>query len=243
MSSVLDNKGQYPVEYLLTQAEFRAIAHGFSVFHKYASQGIVAHDSTFRAIACEGSVLLSADYGKLIKPPINGVFMPDKETVRIMSSISGADDVRVRQDAAGCTFCGEHVRATVPWQPLESSCGITLSKMDQLGTTLMGLDHRVLKKFLGKRSGAVELGIYGDQLEQIGVSRNEVYTFTAGMAEQLAQRTPDHVFKSQHAFRFLGGKPTIELGKVRDAWVVKVTSSLDIQVQFTVIEQLSAVSQ
>jgi len=229
-------------EYTLTQAAFHALGHCLNTAMKFNTSLVVMRESVLFTSVEGGRAVLQADYSPLLKQPVSLAIVPDKTAIKNMELIRGAGDVRVSLETNGlCRISGDHTQMTLKTGLLPEAVCFALPVISWIGTALTGYDPKDLKKFIGNKSGAVQLAVYDDQLEQIGIDGRGAYTFTPSMAERLAKRTPDMVLKSQVAFRYFGTKQSIQLGTANGRYFLQVTNSFDIDVDLVVLECLGAV--
>jgi len=233
-------------EYHLTQAQFHALGHCFATAMKFDPSLLVMRNSVLSTVITRGPAggraVLQADYSPLLKQPVSLAIVPEKATIKNMGLIRGAGDVRMSLETNGfCRISGDHTQMALKTGPFPGEAYSALPDISWIGTALTGYDPKDLKKFIGNKSDAVQLAVYGDQLEQIGIHARGRYTFTVGMAERLANRNPDTVLKSQIAFRYFGTKQSIQLGTANGRYFLQVTNSFDIGVDLVVIECLGAV--
>lgn len=233
-------------EYHLTQAQFHALGHCFATAMKFDPSLLVMRNSVLSTVITRGPAggraVLQADYSPLLEQPVSLAIVPDKAAIKNMELIRGAGDVRVSLETNGiCRIFGDHTQMTLKTGLLPEEACFAFPVISWIGTALTGYDPKDLKKFIGNKSGAVQLGVYDDQLEQIGIDGRGRYTFTVGMAERLANRNPDMVLKSQVAFRYFGPKQSIQIGTANGRYFLQVTNSFDIGVDLVVLECLGAV--
>ena len=229
-------------EYRLTQAQFHALGHCLNTAMKFNPSLVVMRESVLFTSVEGGRAVLQADYSPLLEQPVSLAIVPDKAAIKNMELIRGAGDVRVSLETNGlCRISGDHTQMTLKTGPFPEEAYFSLPDILWIGTALTGYDPKNLKKFIGNKSGAVQLAVYDDQLEQIGIDGRGAYTFTVGMAERLANRNPDMVLKSQVAFRYFGPKQSIQIGTANGRYFLQVTNSFDIGVDLAVFECLGAV--
>jgi len=227
-------------EYRLTQAQFHALGHCLNTAMKFNPSLVVMRESVLFTSVEGGRAVLQADYSPLLEQPVSLAIVPDKAAIKSMELIRGAGDVRVSLETNGlCWISGDHNQVPLKTGPFPEEAYFALPDILWIGTALTGYNPKDLKKFIGNKSDAVQLGVYDDQLEQIGIDGRGVYTFTPGMAERLAN--PDMVLKSQVAFRYFGKKQSIQLGTANGQYILQVTNSFDIGVDLVVLECLGAV--
>ena len=231
------------LEYSLTQAEYGALINCTKTLIKFGPLKIIFKDSMLSAAVASGKGMVQANYTALIKPPVTMAFNLDKATIKQMALIKGAGDVRVSLNEGKYHIHGDHTGTFFPAIPMPDAAYFTLPSITWLGVKVSGYDPKNLRSYIGKKSKAVQLAIYDDQLEQIGVEGADVpYTFTAGMSKHLAGRRPNLVLQSQVAFRFIGPDQSLRLGKMNDQYVLRATNDSDMKVDVVVTELLKVVS-
>ena len=233
-------------EYHLTQAAFRALGHCFATVMKFDPVKIVIKDSILFTLVAEKKALVQANYTPLISKPVSMAFAADKAAIKQMASIHGAGDVHVRVKDGQYRIQGDYTGARFPVLPMPEASYFTLPTFTWLGVEVAGYDPKDLSAYIGKvgkKSKAVHLAVYDDQLEQISVEgQGAPYTFTAGMANHLASRRPNLVLLSRVAFRHFGKKQSLRLGQKDGQYILRVTNSLDIDVDLVLFEPLDLVA-
>ena len=210
---------------------------------KFNPQLVILHDSNLLTFATGRWVAIQADYNPLVNQPLSLAFVPDKTAIKNMRLIRGKGDVRVIQGSDGlCHFCGDHMQVSLQARPLPAPETFALPVISWIGTELSRYNPKDLKAIIEKKNDEVQLAVYDEQLEQLGINGRGRYTFTAGMAERLASRSPDVVLLSRAAFRLFGSNQALQLGKVNDQYVLRVTNSFDIGVELVITEHLDIVS-
>ena len=234
------------LEYSLTQAEYGALINCAKTVIKFGSVDTIFKDSTLFAAVAGGKGMVHANYAPLIKHPVTMAFNLDKATIKQMALIKGAGDVRVSLQEGKYHIQGDHTGTFFPAIPMPDAAYFTLPSITWLGVEVSGYDTKNLNSYIGKigkKGKAVHLAVYGDQLEQIGVEgAGGPYTFTAGMSKRLAGRRPNLVLQSQVAFRFIGPKQSLRIGKMNDQYVLRATNNIDMKVDVVVTERLDVVS-
>lgn len=233
-------------EYSHTQAEYHALWHGFNTAMKFNPPQMVMKDSVLFAFATGANkhdtrirAVIQADYNPLIGQKVTLAFAADKAAIKQATGIRGAGNVRIRLKDGHYHIQGDHTQCFLKATPLPASEAFDLPVIDWVGTETVGYDPKDLKEFIGKDS-TVQLAVHEDQIEQLGNSRGR-YTLTAGMAEQLAERSPDVVLMSQVAFRFMGSNQSLRLGKLGGQYFLRATTPIDMKVDLVVIEHLDVV--
>ena len=228
--------------YILKQAGYHGLVHGFKTAMKFAPSEIVVKDSVLTTAVAGGRALVRADYTPLITQTVTMAFTANKAAIEKMASIRGAGDVCVSLQDGRYHIRGDHTGSSLEAIAVPGPNALKLTAITWIGTEVKGYDPKDLKGFIGKRNGAVHLAVYDGQLEQIGLEMRGTYTFTADMAAQLSSRRPDTVLISQVAFRYFGKKQSLHVGQFNGQYILKVTNSLDIGVDLVVFEQLEVVS-
>lgn len=233
-------------EYRLTQAEHHALIHGSQTVMKFDPLDIVIKDSILFTTVAKGRALVQADYTPLISHPVTMAFAPDKAALKQMASIRGAGDVRVCLQDGHYHIHGDHTGTHLQAIPVPTSTNFQMPIITWIGAEVSGYASMDLKAFIGKigkEMKTVQLAVYDNQLEQVGVKgQSEPYTFTAGMAERLASRRPNLVLLSRVAFRHFGKKQSLRLGQKDGQYILRVTNSLDIDVDLVLFEPLDLVA-
>lgn len=235
-------------EYSLSQAAYHALIHGFDMALKFNPLQLVMKDSVLLASAPGTSKLdtrilavIKADYNPLIEQTVTLGITPDKAAIKKAKAIRGGGDVRVSFKDGKYHIQGDHTGSCLKATPVPDAVYFTEPIITWFGSEVAGYDTKDLKEFIGNHR-SVQLAVYGDQLEQIGVEGQDApYTITAGMAARLVDRRPNLVLKSQVAFRFLCQKQSLRLGKLDGQYVLRVTNPIDIKVDLVVTEHLAVV--
>ncbi|MYL82789.1 hypothetical protein GTA51_06520 [Desulfovibrio aerotolerans] len=235
-------------EYSLSQAAYHALIHGFDMALKFNPLQLVMKDSVLLASAPGTSKLdtrilavIQADYNPLIGQKITLGIAPDKAAIKKAKAIRGGGDVHVSLKGGQYHLHGDHSGSCLKAMPVADAVYFTEPIITWIGSEVAGYDPKNLKEFIGNHS-SVQLAVYGDQLEQIGVEGQDApYTFTAGMAARLVDRRPNLVLKSQVAFRCMGSKQSLRLGKLDGQYVLRVTNPIDMGVDLVVTEHLEIV--
>jgi hypothetical protein len=229
-------------KYSLTQAEYHALVHGFEIAMKFNPQSVVLQDSKLITFTENRRAVIQADYTPLIKQPITMVFAADTAAIKKAKTIRGAGDVRVYLQDGQYHILGDHTGARLKSMPIPDAACFTMPAISWFGTNLSEYDSKNLSEYLGKKSKAVQLAVYDDQLEQAWVEgQSYPYTFTPKMAERLKSRSPSFVLESQVAFRFIGPKQSLRLGKQGDQYFLCATTPIDMSVNLVVTELLDVV--
>ena len=230
-------------EVVLTQAAYHAFAFGLEAATKVNSQLVIMHDSNLFTFATGRWAAIQADYKPLITQPLSLAIVPDKTAVKNLRLIRGEGDVRMIKGNDGlCHFCGDHMQVSLQTRPMPAPETFALPGISWIGTELSEYDPKDLKAIIGKKSSEVQLAVYDEQIEQLGINGRGRYTFTANMDEPLAGRRPNHVLLSRVAFRIFGSRQALRLGKVGDQFVLRATNSFDIGVDLVITEHLDIVS-
>lgn len=246
MSTTTHKQGSMtlPQTHILTQAEYHALIHGFEKVVKFNPSSVIMQDSKLISFIETRRAVIQADYTPLLKQPMTMALALDKSVIKQAKAIRGKGDVHVRLQGRQWHFLGDHTHMSFRAIPMHEAPFFTMPAISWLGTTLSGYDSKDLSAYIGrigKGNEAVKLVVYGDQLEQIRINGRGSYTFTAGMAERLAKRRPDVELLSQVAFRFIGPKQTLRLGKLNDQYFLCATTPIDMSVDLVVTELLHAV--
>ncbi len=243
--------------YQLTQAAYHAAVRGVDIALKLSSvaakpspQHVFFYDSVLRAAINSETerglyvrAMIQADYTPLLGQKVTLAFATDKAAVEKAKAIRGVGDVRVGCQDGQYHIQGDHTGTRFQAIPMPDSASVTPPIPTWLGVEVAGYDPKDLSAYIGKKSKAVHLAVYVDQLERIGVEgQDSPYTFRPGMVERLAGRRPDVELKSQIAFRFIGPKQTLRLGKVNGQYVLCVTNAIDLGVDLVVTEALDVVA-
>ena len=230
-------------EYSLSQAAYHALVKGFDTVMKFEPTAIVVKDSVLFTPVAGGKAVIQADYAALIGQPVTMAFVADKVAIRKMKAICEASDVRVSLADGRYEIEGEPTATDLEAIAIPKPDTFRLPVVTWIGAELSGYDPKNLQMFIGKKSDAVHLAIYGGQFEQIRVEGwNKPYTFTAGMAGRLAGLRPDVELLSHVAFRHFGKKQSLHIGQFNGDYILKVISPLDIKTDLVVIEQLEVVA-
>lgn len=243
--------------YVLTQAAYHAVVRGVDIALKLSPvaakpslQHVFFYDSVLRAaIICENDhgryvrAMIQADYTPLLGQKVTLAFATDKAAIEKAKAIRGVGDVRVGWQDGQYHIKGDHTGTRFQAIPMpDPACGTPLIPT-WLGAEVAGYDPKDLSAYIGKKNKAVHLAVYGDQLEQVWVEgQDDPYTFTPAMVERLVDCHTDVELKSQIAFRFVGPKQTLRLGKVNGQYVLCVTNAIDLGVDLVVTEVLDAVA-
>ena len=236
-------------EYSLTQAEYHALVHGFEIARKFNPPLVILQDSKLIAFTEGHMAVIHADYHPpvgepLVKPLVTMAFAPDKVVINKAKAIRGAGNVLIRCNDGHYHIQGDHTGTRFEAIPAPTAT-FTLPAIDWIGAEVAGYDPKDLSAYIGKvgkKSKAVHLAVYDDQLEQVWVNgASGPYTFTAGMAQRLAGRRPDVVLLSKVAFRFIGHKQSLRLGKLDDQYFLRATTPIDMGVDLVVTEVLDVV--
>lgn len=228
--------------YTLTQAEFHALVHGFEVAMKFDPTTIVVMNSVLIADVAGGRGWLHADFSGLIKPSVSMAVMADRSAIKRMGLIRGEGDVHLILQDERYHVRGDHTGAYLQAQPKLPLVSFALPIINWLGVEVSGYAPKDLKAYIGRKKDAAQLAVYDFQIEQLGVEgQGYPYTFTSGMATQLANREPNAVFLSRLAFSHFGKKQSIHLGQAPGQYILKVNNSLDIGVDLEVFELLEVV--
>lgn len=221
------------------QAEFKALVRGWGIALAYGGQSIAMYGSKMEAVV-DNRAIIQADYGPLYKSDLVVAFKVDKHVLKGLKRIGGVGDVNLIHDPASGTykFQGDHIEQAVAVVSPASAGHQIIPPVTLVGEEVAKYSVRALKDFVGRDAGKVFLVVYGDQLERLVINGNGNYTFTSGMMNKLAERSPDAVFISQVAFRYFGDSQALQLGKIGDSYVLKVASEVDMGVTMVVWEQL-----
>ena len=233
---------QAQAQYILTQAEYHALVHGFKTVMKFAPSAIVVIDSVLYALSASRKLLLKADYTRLLAQPVTMAVAPDKVAIKEMGLICGPGDVCIHLNNGRYAIDGEPTGTDLEAIAMPGPNAFKLPGIAWIGTEVTGYDPKLLKKFIGSKSDVVQLAIYFCQLEQVGVKgRKRPFTLTLGMVASLSGLHPDTVLFSQEAFRHFGKKQSIHVGQAGSQYILKVTNSLDIGVDLVVFEYIEGI--
>ena len=109
-------------------------------------------------------------------------FTPNKAVIKQMASIRGAGDVQICLQDEQYYVRGDHTGAHLQAIATPNPTNFQLPIITWIGTEVSGYASNDLKAFIGRKSNDVQLAVYGNQLEQIGVEgQGAPYTFTPGM--------------------------------------------------------------
>ena len=242
MTHVITAQGPAQAPYILTQAEYHGLVHGFKTAMKFKPSEIVVKDSVLFAVVACGSAAIRVDYTPLIKQPVTMAFASDKAVIKKMDAIRGGGDVCVSLQDGRYHIQGDHTGLSLKAIAVPGPNALQLPAITWIGTEVTGYAPKDFKAFIGKKTNAVHLAIYNGQLEQVWVEGQDLpYTFTAGMSARLIGCRLDVVLKSQFAFCHFGKKQSIHIGQADGHYILKVTNSLDIGVNLVVFEQLNEV--
>lgn len=224
------------------QAEFKALVRGWGISLAYGAQSIAMYGSKMEAVV-DNRAIIQADYGPLYKSDLVVAFKVDKHVLKGLKRIGGAGDVNLVHDQASGAFAfqGDHIEQAVAVASPASAAPQIIPPVTLLGEEVAKYSVKALKDFIGRDAGKVVLAVYGDQLERLVINGNGNYTFTSGMMNKLATRSPDSVLNSRVAFRYFGDKQALQLGKIGDSYVLKVATKVDMGVTMVVWEQLDVV--
>lgn len=241
MTHVLTAQGPAQVPYILTQAEYHALVHGFKTAMKFEPSEIVVKDSVLFAVVARGSAAIRVDYTPLIKQPVTMAFASDKAVIKKMDAIRGGGDVCVSLQDGRYHIQGDHTGLSLKAIAVPGPNALQLPAITWIGTEVTGYDPKNLKAFIGKKTDAVHLAIYTGQLEQVWVEgQDEPYTFTPAMVARLSSLRPGPLLLSQVAFRHFGKKQSLHVGQAGGSYILKVTNSLDIDADLVVFEYFGA---
>lgn len=230
---------QAQTQYILTQAQYHALVHGFKTAMKFDPSEIVVKDSILFAVVAGGSAAIRVDYTALIIQPLTMAFAPDKATIKKMDAIRGEGDVCVSLQNGRYHIQGDHTGLSFKAIAVPGPNALQLPAITWIGTVVTGYAPKDLKAFIGKKTDAVHLAIYNGQLEQVWVEgQDEPYTFTPAMVAGLSSHHPSMVLSSGVAFRHFGKKQSIHVGQAGGAYILKVTNWLDIHAELVVFECL-----
>ncbi len=230
----------------LTQANFHALARGMYRACDFAPAALHVVDGVLVAFPVVGNAMLVADFSTLIGAPISFSISADAAAIRDLTSIRGANDVIIEQiegdDGPLVRFVGPHTSATARWvEPWQDGVP-SMDGIEWQGSPVKNYSPQHLKVYLGKKPKAVLLAVYDGQIEQLGApGKSATWTFTPGMQEALRGKQPDAVLRAKVAFSVFGKSQTIELGRLKDHFVLKVTNRLDLEVDLVVFEVLTPV--
>jgi len=221
------------------QAEFKALVRGWGIALAYGAKSIAMYGSTMEAVV-DKRAIIQADYGPLYKSDLAVAFKVEKQVIKGLKRIEGVGDVNLIHDPVSgtYTFQGDHIEQGVAVVSPASAVPLTIPPFTLMGEEVFKYSAKALKDFVGRDAGKVILAVYDDQLERLGVPCGGTYTFTAGMRGKLSGRCPDAVFISQVAFRYFGDNQALQLGKIGDSYVLKVTTEVDMGVTMAVWELL-----
>ena len=232
---------QAQTQYILTQAQYHALVHGFKTVMKFAPSAIVVLDSVLYALSASRKLLLKADYSRLLAQPVTMAVAPDKVAIKEMGLIC-AGDVCISMNNGRYSIDGEPTGTDLEAITMPGPNAFKLPGIAWIGTEVAGYDPKLLKKFISQNSDDVQLAIYFGQLEQVGVKgRKRPFTFTQGMVASLSGLRPDTVLFSKEAFRHFGKKQSIHVGQAGSQYILKVTNSLDIGVDLVVFEYIEGI--
>lgn len=232
---------QAQTQYVLTQAQYHALVHGFKTVMKFAPSAIVVLDSVLYALSASRKLLLKADYSRLIVQPVTMAVVPDKVAIKEMGLIC-ASDVCISLNNGRYAIDGEPTGTDLEAMAMPGPNTFKLPGIAWIGTEVAGYDPKLLKTFIGQKSNAVELAIYFGQLERAGVKgRKRPFTFTQGMVASLAGHQPGTVLLSREAFRHFGEKQSLHVGQASGQYILKVTNLLDIGVDLVAFEYLEGI--
>lgn len=239
MTHVSTAQGPAQASYILTQAEYHALVHGFKTAMKFAPSEIVVLDSVLYAFSASRKFLMKADYTPLIAPPVTMAFATDEHAIKEMGLICGPGHVCISLNNGRYAIDGEPTGTDLKKTAIPGPNNFKLPGIAWISTPVAGYDPKLLKKYIGQKSDAVELAIYNGQLEQVGVKgRTRPFTFTQSMVARLSSLRPSTILLSRVAFRHFGKKQSIHVGQTGGHYILKVTNSLDIGVDLVAFEQL-----
>lgn len=226
-------------ENFLTQAEFKALVRSLEGFMKFSPTLIAMQGGCLMAGADDGRASIHADYSPLLPVHAPLAFAPDREAIARLRLIQGEGDVCFRLTPEGhVLFEGDRMGVHVQAKPVPSPGFFALPIVIWLGNDFLIPAPKDVKAFIGRKHEDVQLAVFDDQIERIGIVGRGIYTFTAGMSEQFSRRSPDVVLSSRVGFRFIGDKSSIQLGMVGQEYILKVTNPMDMGVDLIVMEQL-----
>lgn len=239
MTHVITAQGPAQAPYILTQAEYHGLVHGFKTAMKFKPSEIVVKDSVLFAVVADGIAAIRVDYTPLIKHPVTMAFASDKTIIKKMDAIRGEGDVCVSLQDGRYHIKGDHTGLSLKAIAVPGPNALQLPAITWIGTEVTGYPSKDFKAFLGKKTDAVHLAIYNGQLEQVWVEgQDEPYTFTPAMVARLSGLRPDTVLLSWVAFRHFGKKQSIHVGQAGGKYILKVTNLMDIQANLVVYECL-----
>lgn len=239
MTHVLTAQGPAQAPYILTQAEYHALVHGFKTAMKFDPSEIVVKDSVLFAVVAGGSAAIRVDYTALIIQPVTMAFASDKAVIKKMDAIRGEGDVCVSLQDGRYHIQGDHTGLSLKAIAVPGPNALQLPAITWIGTEVAHYAPKDLKAFIGKKTDAVQVAIYKGQLEQVWVEgQDEPYTFTPAMVGSLSSLHPSMVLGSQFAFRHFGKKQSIHVGQADGLYILKVTNLMDIQANLVVFECL-----
>ena len=229
---------------ILTQAQFHALVRGLETFMKFSPPLIAMQGGYLMAGTDDGRALIRADYSALLPYSAPWAFVPDKEAIARLKLIRGAGDVCLQRTPDGhMLFEADRMNVHVYAKPVQGTGYFAPPVVTWLGRDFLIPAPKDVKAFIGRKHEGVQLAVFDDQIEQIGIDGQGVYTFTAGMRETLSRRSIDLVLRSRVGFCFLGEKPAVQLGMVAQEYILKVATPIDLGVDLVVMEQLEVLDK
>lgn len=199
-------------------------------------------DSRLRQVL-KPNLYIDLDLEPVLGAGVTMTFCATKEQLSYLESATGTNDQIVILDEPKRSYLvtdGNDME-TFPQTTL-SGAGVfpVQAAMTPVGQPVSGFDATMVKRRCVKaRAGAVNIILYGGQLEQASSNGGQPYNFKASSHGALRDKMPDEVFRSSY-FLAIASKHDTSLSLARDVngtWLI-TQSELSIQVKPTVYELL-----
>ena len=189
------------------------------------------------------NLFIDLDLVPVLGADVTMTFSATKEQLSYLESATGTNDqIVVLDEPKRCYIVtdGNDIETFPQKSPTGAGSFPALAAMTPMGQPVSGFDATMVKRRCTKaKAGAVNILLYGGQLEQASSNGGQPYNFKASSHGTLRDKIADEVFRSSY-FLAIASKHNTSLSVARDGygtWLI-TQSELSIQVKPTVYELL-----